>query len=84
MEGLKRDPIYGTILNRLDRVEKGLLGDCESVGDGVYELRIDVGPGYRVYFGQDGDIVVLLGGGTKKTQARDIATAKTHWSYYNA
>jgi putative addiction module killer protein len=50
----------------------------------VHELKIDVGPGYRVYFGEDGDFVVLLGGGTKKTQGADIAIAGTRWSVYNA
>ena len=48
------------------------------------ELRIDFGPGYRVYFGQDGDQVVLVGGGTKGTQAADIAKAKEYWRDYNA
>ncbi len=84
IETLRQEDIYGVILNRLDRVEDGNLGDWAPVGRGVCELRIDVGPGYRVYFGQDGDLVVLLGGGTKKTQSRDIATAREHWKNYNA
>jgi putative addiction module killer protein len=70
---------------RLKRVELGNLGDHHGVGEGVYELRIDFGPGYRVYFGEDGKrLVVLLIGGTKKTQRRDIETAKRYWSDYNA
>ncbi len=54
-----------------------------SVGDGVYELRIFYGPGYRVYFGLRGrEIIVLLGGGTKSTQRKDIARAKKLWSMF--
>ena len=84
IEGLRSQTIQGVILNRLDRVQSGNLGDCEPVGEGVLELRIDVGPGYRVYFGQDGDAVILLGGGTKKSQSNDILTAKERWKDYNA
>ena len=59
---------------RLDRVSLGNLGDCHGVGDGVQELRIDYGPGYRVYFGQIGAaIVLLLCGGDKSTQAEQAA-----------
>ena len=61
----------------------GNLGDCHGVGDGVQELRIDYGPGYRVYFGQVGStIVLLLCGGDKSTQAKDIEQAKRYWSEY--
>ena len=68
---------------RLNRVRLGNLGDCKSVGEGVMELRLDFGSGYRVYFGQDGDIVVILiCGGDKRTQTRDIATAKECWQSY--
>jgi putative addiction module killer protein len=53
------------------------------VGAGVFEYRIDFGPGYRVYFGKDGDaVVILLGGGTKKRQSRDITTAQDRWKDY--
>ena len=62
---------------RLDRIERGLFGDVKSLGDGVSELRIDYGPGYRVYFVQRGqELVVLLCGGDKAAQARDISAAK--------
>lgn len=62
------------------RVRKGGLGDCKSVGEGVSELRVDYGPGYRVYFGQKGQtLVVLLCGGDKRTQDRDIRLAKQYW-----
>ncbi len=66
---------------RVDRVGLGNLGDCHGVGDGVQELRIDYGPGYRVYFGQVGSaIVMLLCGGDKNTQTKDIEQAKCFWS----
>lgn len=79
-----RDIKTKTIINmRLDRVGQGNLGDCQSVGSGVYELRIDYGPGYRIYFGQvDTMIVILLCGGDKSTQARDIRKAKEYWTDY--
>ena len=55
----------------------------KGVGSGVYEYRIDFGPGYRVYFGKDGDkLVILLGGGSKKRQQRDIAEANRLWAEY--
>jgi putative addiction module killer protein len=84
MEELAGTEIYGAILVRMRRVEKGNLGNWRSVGNGVCELRFDIGPGYRVYFGQDGDLIVLLNGGAKKTQAQDIAKAKHYWRDYNA
>lgn len=65
---------------RLDRVESGNLGDCKPVGEGVYELRVDFGPGYRIYFAEDGPtIVLLLIGGDKSTQTKDIKTAQEYW-----
>ncbi len=61
---------------RIDRAEAGNLGGCAPVGEGVSEIRIHHGPGYRVYFVQRGlEVVVLLGGGDKSSQARDIASA---------
>ena len=61
----------------IDRKEDGNFGDHKSVGGGVLERRLDYGPGYRVYFGRDGDtLVILLGGGTKRRQSRDIQTAQ--------
>jgi len=68
---------------RLNRIRLGNLGDCRPVGEGVMELRLDFGPGYRIYFGQDGNIlVILLCGGDKRTQTRNIATAKQYWQSY--
>jgi putative addiction module killer protein len=76
--------VYGVLSNRLDRVEDGNFGDCRPVGEGVSELRVDVDDGYRIYFGQDGDLIILLAGGTKKTQKADIKKAKGYWRDYNA
>ena len=68
------------IRGRLDRLERGNFGDCASVSGGVFELRLHFGPGYRIYFGEmDRTIVLLLCGGDKSTQARDIQRAKTYW-----
>ena len=65
---------------RLARLRSGNFGDSKSVGDGVYELRIQFGPGYRIYFGKKGQkIVLLLCGGDKSTQTKDIKKAKTFW-----
>lgn len=67
----------------LTRMEQGNFSNTKGVGAGVYEYKIDVGPGYRIYFGKDGDtLVILLGGGTKKRQQRDIATAQMCWTDY--
>lgn len=68
------------VLARLARVRQGNLGDCKPVGEGVSELRVDYGPGYRLYFGQRGTaLTVLLCGGDKRTQERDIRLAKQFW-----
>jgi putative addiction module killer protein len=65
---------------RLLRIEAGNLGDCEPVGEGVTELRIHVGAGYRVYFGRHGQaVVILLCAGDKASQAADITVAKDYW-----
>lgn len=68
------------IRNCLNRVRMGNLGDAKSLGDSIYELRIHYGPGYRVYFGEwDGTVIVLLCGGVKRGQNRDICRAKAYW-----
>lgn len=65
----------------LIRLEQGNFSSVK--GSGVYECRIDFGPGYRIYFGKDGEaLVILLGGGTKKRQGTDIQTATEHWKNY--
>jgi len=70
---------------RLLRLQRGQFGDCKRIGAGVSELRVHHGPGYRIYFGRDGDsLVVLLCGGSKRTQKRDIARAKAYWTDYRS
>ncbi len=71
------------IRERLERLEIGNVGDCQSVGSGVYEMRLHFGGGYRIYFGEiDNTIVLLLCGGDKSSQARDIERAKIYWLEY--
>ena len=71
------------IQNRIARIESGNLGDHKSVGDGVFELRLQFGPGYRIYFGEvDNTIILLLCGGDKSSQDRDIERAKVYWQEY--
>lgn len=69
----------------LTRIELGNLSNVKGVGAGVQEYRIDLGPGYRIYFGRDGEhVVILLAGGTKSRQQNDIATARKRWTDYKA
>lgn len=83
LESLKDIKARAIIKARLGRVQIGNFGDYKPVGDGVHELRIDHGPGYRVYFGRDGQkVILLLLGGSKGTQERDIAKAKEYWRDY--
>jgi len=81
---LKDERARALIASRLDRLAFGHAGDAEPVGQGISEMRIHHGPGYRVYFQKQGDtIIVLLCGGDKSTQAKDIKTAKrlaNEWS----
>jgi putative addiction module killer protein len=68
--------VQARITVSLDRLERGNFSASKAVGAGLSELRLDFGPGYRIYFGRDGErLVILLGGGTKKRQQADIATA---------
>lgn len=77
MRGLRDHVGKATIAKRIDRLAQGHAGDAKSVGDGVTELRVHVGPGYRVYFTErEGLLIVLLCGGNKSTQSKDIAKAK--------
>jgi putative addiction module killer protein len=67
----------------LERIVEGHTSAMKALGEGVSEYKIDFGPGYRIYFGKDGDrLVILVGGGTKKRQQQDIARAKAVWSDY--
>jgi putative addiction module killer protein len=83
MDSIEGQDIFEIVMLRLDKVERGSLGETHGVGDGVSELIIDHGPGYRIYYGligKQGDIVVLLLGGEKKTQKADIKVAKAYWN----
>jgi putative addiction module killer protein len=71
------------VTTAIARIEQGNLSKVKSVGEGVLEYKIDFGPGYRVYFGRDGAVlIILLTGGTKKRQGRDIETAAAYWRDY--
>ncbi len=73
------------VFTALSRLEQGYVSNVRSVGKGVSEYKIDFGPGYRIYFGRDGNtLIVLLGGGTKKRQNRDIESAQERWADYKA
>ena len=78
------DPITrDRVAMALERMEAGNLSNAKGVGRGALEYRMDFGPGYRIYFGRDGDtLIILLGGGTKSRQHRDIENAKASWQDY--
>jgi len=91
------ESVFGVWFNELDaaaaarvdryvrRMENGNFGNSKPVGSGVHELKVDFGPGYRVYYGYEGTtIVILLAGGTKRRQAADISAAKKRWANYKA
>ncbi len=83
LNGLKDRMSRARIRARIDKVALGNFGDYKSVGDGVNELRFTFGPGYRVYYGLDGEkIILLLFGGEKSTQEKDIKKAKEYWKDY--
>jgi putative addiction module killer protein len=76
-------PAAAKVATAIVRMEQGNLSNSKGIGEGVFECRIDFGPGYRIYFGKDGDaLVILLGGGTKKRQEKDIVNAKILWKEY--
>jgi putative addiction module killer protein len=84
MDKLKDKRTKVAIHRRITRLRAGLLGHVNTVGDGVHEIKIDLGAGYRVYFANDGDtLVILLCGGSKGTQSKDIIQAKAYWDDYN-
>lgn len=83
LSSLKDVRTRARIQSRILRIESGNFGDCCSVGHGVYELRLDFGSGYRVYFGMDGNaLILLLIGGDKSSQRRDIKKARFFWMEY--
>ena len=74
---------HAAVIARLNRLEHGNFGDCISLRGGVFEFRIHKSPGYRIYYGRDGNtLVILLCGGEKGTQQKDIAKAKRYWRNY--
>jgi putative addiction module killer protein len=81
-DGLHREAA-AKVAAALARIQQGNFSNAKGVGAGVYEYRIDFGPGYRIYFGKDGDtLVILVGGGTKKRQQKDISLAVDRWKDY--
>lgn len=82
--GLSREAA-AKVTKALTRVEMGNLSNAKALKGGLHEYKIDFGPGYRIYFGKDGDkLVILLGGGTKKRQQDDIKTALELWQDYKS
>jgi putative addiction module killer protein len=71
------------VTTALYRLEQGNFSNVKSAGQGVSEFRIDFGPGYRIYFGREGNtLIILLGGGSKKNQSRDIKNSQSLWAQY--
>ena len=76
-------PAAAKVAVALVRMEQGNFSNVVGVGAGVFEYRLDFGPGYRIYLGKDGEtLIILLGGGTKKRQQKDIEAAKSLWKQY--
>ena len=85
LDSLKDKRTVSIITKRLERVKLGNLGDIRSVGKGVYELKVDYGAGYRIYFGQIANtIIILLCAGDKSTQDKDIIQAQEYWKNYRS
>ncbi len=83
LRGLRDRKARSVLRNRLERFSEGNPGYWRPIGQGVSELKINWGPGYRIYFGCDGfSLIILLIGGDKSTQQRDIDEAKTYWEDY--
>ncbi len=83
MSSLKDTQTKAIIQARLNRLELGNFGNCKAVGQGVLELKINAGPGYRVYLGREGkSVVILLCGGDKGSQQKDIEQAHRYWKEY--
>lgn len=85
LRALRDSQARARIRVRLNRIRLGNFGDCASVGAGVSEVRVPYGPGYRVYFGREGTaVVLLLCGGDKRSQPRDIKLAQRYWHDYRS
>ncbi len=85
IKSLKDKLTRARIQRRIEKMEDGHYGDYKSVGEGVYELRYFFGAGYRVYFAEDGEtLILLLCGGDKSNQNKDIAKAQEYWKDYQA
>jgi putative addiction module killer protein len=83
LDALKDAQTKARISQRIRRLESGNFGNHKAVGEGVWELKLDFGPGYRVYYAQENShIVILLCAGNKKTQQRDIDQAQSYWKEY--
>ena len=83
LQSLKDKKARAIVRTRLGRLRLGNTGECDPVGEGVLELKIHYGPGYRIYFGQAGPkVVILLCGGEKSSQSSDIRTAIEYWRDY--
>ena len=83
LNGLRDLKVRAIIRERIARLMLGNFGDAKAIGDGVFEMRVAFGPGYRIYCAEDGKrIVVLLGGGSKRSQAKDIGRARICWNEY--
>lgn len=83
LEDIRDQKARHRIEARINRIRAGNLGDWKSVGQGIFELRVDYGPGYRVYFGREGqELVILLCGGDKRNQRKDIELAKRYWAEF--
>lgn len=77
------DTAHARVTRFLARLEQGNTSNVKPVGEGVHELKVDFGPGYRVYFAMDGrTLIILLGGGSKKRQSADIKSAQIGWNDY--
>ena len=80
INSLKDMQIKARVSQRIRRIENGNFGDHKALGEGVWELRLDFGSGYRVYYAHENNrVVILLCGGSKKTQQRDIDQARSYW-----
>ena len=85
LEDLRDRKGAAIIRTRLDRLAYGNPGDCKALGQGLFELRVHFGPGYRVYYGEEGrELIILVYGGDKSTQTKDIHKAKEFWAAYRS